>query len=273
MGHPTVDSRFTLLQDSQSPGEPADVIIGRPPGISGNNVSSEVIKCPCKCLRDAFTERTAELKRLFLMAENGTNQKITLFTIEPLKRGREFTHRSYLSSVAELPRDAIGRASHRAIDLAQLQCATCSQQFRCLRPVHNMPSIRRPRSAKPHRPCPDTPHRRPATPEEIAHALSFALRYQGCKRVNHADGKLGQTHHLMLSQRRAASATLSNVFRDPSAAEFQALSSAFANILSPACFASSGQVGSQPAAGRRRERVGSLVISAGGTGGQNRDLS
>ena len=28
---------------------------------------------------------------------------------------------------------------------------------------------------------------RPATPEEIAESLSFALRYDGRKRVNHAD--------------------------------------------------------------------------------------
>jgi hypothetical protein len=33
----------------------------------------------------------------------------------------------------------------------------------------------------------DAPNLRPATPDEIADALSFALRYQGRKRVNHAD--------------------------------------------------------------------------------------
>jgi hypothetical protein len=34
---------------------------------------------------------------------------------------------------------------------------------------------------------PDTPQLRPAPPDEIADALSFALRYQGRKRVRHAD--------------------------------------------------------------------------------------
>jgi hypothetical protein len=33
----------------------------------------------------------------------------------------------------------------------------------------------------------DTPNLRPASPDEIAEALSFALRYEGRKRVNHAD--------------------------------------------------------------------------------------
>jgi hypothetical protein len=34
---------------------------------------------------------------------------------------------------------------------------------------------------------PETPNLRPASPDEIAEALSFALRYEGRKRVNHAD--------------------------------------------------------------------------------------
>jgi hypothetical protein len=33
---------------------------------------------------------------------------------------------------------------------------------------------------------------RPATPDEIADALSFALRYQGRKRVNHADDMMAR---------------------------------------------------------------------------------
>ncbi len=33
----------------------------------------------------------------------------------------------------------------------------------------------------------ETPNLRPATPDEIATALSFALRYQGRKRVHDAD--------------------------------------------------------------------------------------
>jgi hypothetical protein len=33
----------------------------------------------------------------------------------------------------------------------------------------------------------ETPSLRPASPDEIAEALSFALRYEGRKRVNHAD--------------------------------------------------------------------------------------
>lgn len=33
----------------------------------------------------------------------------------------------------------------------------------------------------------DDPRLRPATPEEIAESLSFALRYDGRRRVHHAD--------------------------------------------------------------------------------------
>ena len=33
---------------------------------------------------------------------------------------------------------------------------------------------------------------RPATPDEIADALSFALRYQGRKRVHHADDMMAR---------------------------------------------------------------------------------
>jgi hypothetical protein len=39
---------------------------------------------------------------------------------------------------------------------------------------------------------PDTPHLRPATADEIADALSFALRYQGRKRVHHADDMMAR---------------------------------------------------------------------------------
>jgi hypothetical protein len=39
---------------------------------------------------------------------------------------------------------------------------------------------------------PDTPQLRPATPEEIADALSFALQYQGRKRVHHADDMMAR---------------------------------------------------------------------------------
>ena len=39
---------------------------------------------------------------------------------------------------------------------------------------------------------PDAPHLHPATPDEIADALSFALRYQGRKRVNHADDMMAR---------------------------------------------------------------------------------
>jgi hypothetical protein len=43
-----------------------------------------------------------------------------------------------------------------------------------------------------HRGMPDTSHLRPATAAEIADALSFALRYQGRKRVNHADDMMAR---------------------------------------------------------------------------------
>ena len=39
---------------------------------------------------------------------------------------------------------------------------------------------------------PDAPNLRPATPEEIATALSFALRYDGRKRVHHADDAMAR---------------------------------------------------------------------------------
>jgi hypothetical protein len=39
---------------------------------------------------------------------------------------------------------------------------------------------------------PDAPHLRPATPDEIADALPFALRYQGRKRVHHADDMMAR---------------------------------------------------------------------------------
>jgi hypothetical protein len=34
---------------------------------------------------------------------------------------------------------------------------------------------------------PETPEHRSASPEDVANALAFALRYEGRKRVNHAD--------------------------------------------------------------------------------------
>jgi hypothetical protein len=39
---------------------------------------------------------------------------------------------------------------------------------------------------------PDEPHLRPATPDEIAETLSFALRYDGRKRVHHADDAMAR---------------------------------------------------------------------------------
>ena len=39
---------------------------------------------------------------------------------------------------------------------------------------------------------PDTPHLRHATPDEIAETLSFALRYEGRKRVHHADDMMAR---------------------------------------------------------------------------------
>ncbi len=52
---------------------------------------------------------------------------------------------------------------------------------------------------------PDAPSLRPGTADEIAEALSFALRYQGRKRVNHADDMMARitaerfVHHLEAS--------------------------------------------------------------------------
>ena len=39
---------------------------------------------------------------------------------------------------------------------------------------------------------PDVPHLRPATPNEIADSLSFALRFEGRKRVHHADDMMAR---------------------------------------------------------------------------------
>ena len=39
---------------------------------------------------------------------------------------------------------------------------------------------------------PDAPHLRLATPHEIAETLSFALRYEGRKRVHHADDMMAR---------------------------------------------------------------------------------
>jgi hypothetical protein len=53
---------------------------------------------------------------------------------------------------------------------------------------------------------PDAPHHlRPATPEEIADALSFALRYQGRKRVHHADDAMARITADRLMQHLEAS--------------------------------------------------------------------
>jgi len=38
----------------------------------------------------------------------------------------------------------------------------------------------------------NTPTLRPATPDEIAETLAFALRYEGRKRVHHADDAMAQ---------------------------------------------------------------------------------
>ena len=52
---------------------------------------------------------------------------------------------------------------------------------------------------------PDTPHLRPATADEIADALSFALRYQGRKRVHHADDMMARITAERLIQHLTAS--------------------------------------------------------------------
>ena len=62
----------------------------------------------------------------------------------------------------------------------------------------------------------DTPHLRPATPDEIADALSFALRYQGRKRVNHADDMMARITADRLVQHLTASGFV--LMKGPSAA-------------------------------------------------------
>jgi hypothetical protein len=52
---------------------------------------------------------------------------------------------------------------------------------------------------------PDTPHLRPATSDEIADALSFALRYQGRKRVHQADDMMARITAERLIQHLTAS--------------------------------------------------------------------
>ena len=52
---------------------------------------------------------------------------------------------------------------------------------------------------------PDAPHLRPATPDEIAEALSFALRYQGRKRVRDADDAMARITADRLIQHLTAS--------------------------------------------------------------------
>jgi hypothetical protein len=56
-----------------------------------------------------------------------------------------------------------------------------------------------------HSAMPDTPQLRPATPDEIADALSFALRYQGRKRVHHADDMMARITADRLIQHLTAS--------------------------------------------------------------------
>ena len=51
----------------------------------------------------------------------------------------------------------------------------------------------------------DTPDLRPATAEEIAEALSFALRYNGRKRVHDADDAMGRITAERLVQHLEAS--------------------------------------------------------------------
>ena len=48
---------------------------------------------------------------------------------------------------------------------------------------------------------PDEPPLRPATSDEIADALSFALQYQGRKRVHHADSMMARITADRLVQR------------------------------------------------------------------------
>ena len=52
---------------------------------------------------------------------------------------------------------------------------------------------------------PDAPHLRPATSGEIADALSFALRYQGRKRVHQADDMMARITAERLIQHLTAS--------------------------------------------------------------------
>jgi hypothetical protein len=52
---------------------------------------------------------------------------------------------------------------------------------------------------------PDTPHLRPATSDEIADALSFALRFQGRKRVHQADDMMARITAERLIQHLEAS--------------------------------------------------------------------
>jgi hypothetical protein len=52
---------------------------------------------------------------------------------------------------------------------------------------------------------PDAPSLRPATADEIADALSFALRYQGRKRVYHADDMMARITAERLVQHLEAS--------------------------------------------------------------------
>ncbi len=51
----------------------------------------------------------------------------------------------------------------------------------------------------------DAPHLRPATLDEVADALSFALRYQGRKRVFHADEMMARITAERLVQHLTAS--------------------------------------------------------------------
>lgn len=63
---------------------------------------------------------------------------------------------------------------------------------------------------------PDASHLRPATLDEIADALSFALRYQGRKRVRHADDMMARITADRLIQHLTASGFV--VMKDQAAA-------------------------------------------------------
>jgi hypothetical protein len=67
---------------------------------------------------------------------------------------------------------------------------------------------------------PDPDRHRPATPEEVAEALAFALRYDGRKRVNHADGMMARITAERLVRALEASGFV--VVKKPDAAPYRA---------------------------------------------------